>query len=387
MCWALEVFTTCSAQNVAKGQAVAMSSVVGGSQGKCVDGNYNGWTGGVCETNSEVNPWIQITLPKAIRVRTVVVLNDEVADEGGLIGSEVRVGGATSPSNANPSCGVVINEGGIYECNLFGNIVTLRRTTATSNVFKVAEISIWPQTNVANKGVTTEVSAKQPGYCLYGACASQPLNGALAVTPFPLVTRVGRGTDMWLMYSDTSATNPWFTLDLGLDDVPIHSALFIGRSKYLTYNKDYWIYVGNDVTPMSNESCNTAALTTTDGVEQACNLNGRYVHVVRQVSSSWMVMPKLAVFPDCDAPNFLWDFFSEIQIKQALGETVEQVIPLASALEGALGVGVCGALEVQFINLPPFCTISADLLSCTPDLELHRNFLAEFGTLHIVDVI
>ena len=254
-------------------------------------------------------------------------------------------------------------------------------------MFKVAEISIWAQANVATKGVTTEISANT-WMCLGGGCLSvaSPGNGAKAVSPFPIVTRMGRVRDTLYTLYTLDHNNPWFTLDLGLDDIPIHSALFIGRTASSYYNSNYWIHVGNDVTPMSNPSCNTVALTVSLGVEQACNLSGRYVHVVRKMYGR-IVMPKLAVFPECDTPNFLWDAFNGFEIQQVPGETVTQVIPLASTLEGALGVNVCGTLEVQFVNLPPFCTISGDLLSCTPDLELHREFLAEFGTLHTVDVV
>jgi len=45
-----------------------------------------------------------------------------------MISSELLVGNSTTPTD-NPSCGVVVDDGGFYDCDLWGRYVTLRRTT------------------------------------------------------------------------------------------------------------------------------------------------------------------------------------------------------------------------------------------------------------------
>jgi len=71
--------------------------------------------------------------------------------EGHLVGSEFRVGNSTTFTD-NPSCGVTVNEAGLYDCDLWGRYATLRRFRYVSAVYNVAEIAVWPQKNICPLG-------------------------------------------------------------------------------------------------------------------------------------------------------------------------------------------------------------------------------------------
>ena len=81
----------------------------------------------------------------------------------------------------------------------------------------------------------------------------------------------------------------------------------------------------------------------------------------------------VAVFIDCNSPLLPWDKFTGLPktISLSLGETLSATIPLLTSLESALGVDVCGQLEVKFVNLPSFCTLHGENLTCTPKLQEH----------------
>jgi len=64
----------------------------------------------------------------------------------------------TDPKDANPSCGVVVDEGGIYDCDLWGSVVTLRRATLVNDWYHVAEIAVFAEKNIAPKGVASQES-------------------------------------------------------------------------------------------------------------------------------------------------------------------------------------------------------------------------------------
>ena len=108
----------------------------------------------LCHTASEVNPQVTVDLGDVYHVLMIAVINRENKNQGRLAGSELLVGNSTNPLG-NPSCGVVVDDGGFYDCNLWGRYVTLRRTTSVNEGFHVAEISLWEQRNICPKGVAS----------------------------------------------------------------------------------------------------------------------------------------------------------------------------------------------------------------------------------------
>jgi len=94
----------------------------------------------------------------------------------------------------------------------------------------------------------------------------------------------------------------------------------------------------------------------------ACDKAGKYISVVRARTDDSLVLAGVAVFIDCDSPLLPWDSIDEFPLTLEFGKTKTASIPLATNLENALGVNVCGQLEVQFDNLPSFCSLTgADL--------------------------
>ena len=100
------------AENLAKGRVTTIISSLNTEASFCTDGDYYGFGHyKTCHTNVHVNPWIQVQLDEVVHVRTVVIVNREDMASNKLIGSEIRVGNLTDPKDANPSCGVVVDEG------------------------------------------------------------------------------------------------------------------------------------------------------------------------------------------------------------------------------------------------------------------------------------
>jgi len=83
------------------------------------------------------------------------------------------------------------------------------------------------------------------------------------------------------------------------------------------------------------------------------------------------VLTGVAVFIDCDSPLLPWDSIDEFPLTLELWQNKKVSIPLATNLENALGVNVCGQLEVQFDNLPSFCSVAGADLKCTPTSPEH----------------
>jgi len=78
-------------------------------------------------------PWYEFELWKAVRVRFISLTIGEQLGLGRSHDSELRVGNLTSPSgDTNPSCEVRVDEGGFYNCNLWGDRVTMRRRSPPS---------------------------------------------------------------------------------------------------------------------------------------------------------------------------------------------------------------------------------------------------------------
>jgi len=133
--------------------------------------------------------------------------------------------------------------------------------------------------------------------------------------------------------------------------------------------------VGDDPDPLStaNPLCNSMDFDTTHGVEQSCDLPGRYMTLSR-INKDRMSIHGVAIFMDCKSPLLPWDAIDAApESTLNLGETQTYTIPLATELETALGVDVCGQLEVQFTDLPSFCSLSEETLTCSPTLEEHSG--------------
>jgi len=145
------------AQNVAKGKPATQSSTERDLVAtKCFDGNYYGFgeTAGLCSTQPETNPQITVDLGEVYHVLMIAVINREDCCQDRLVGSELRVGNSTDPLD-NSSCGVVVDDGGFYDCDLWGRYVTLRRATSVQDYFNVAEIGVWAQRNICPRGVAS----------------------------------------------------------------------------------------------------------------------------------------------------------------------------------------------------------------------------------------
>jgi len=132
--------------------------------------------------------------------------------------------------------------------------------------------------------------------------------------------------------------------------------------------------VGDDPDPLSttNLLCNEEEFDTTHGVEQSCDLPGRYMTLSRP-GKDRLGIHGVAIFMDCKSPLLPWDAIDDAfpESTQTLGETQTYVIPLLTELETALGVDVCGELQVQFTDLPSFCTFSRETLTCSPTRKEH----------------
>ena len=112
-----------------------------------------------------------------------------------------------------------------------------------------------------------------------------------------------------------------------------------------------------------------------------CNKAGRYVGVTHP-NKDQLVLTKVAIFIDCNSPSLPWDpLSSEFPLNIEFGETFAVAVPLATKLETAVGVNVCGQLEAQATNLPSFCSLADSTLTCAPATEEDQTLVeAEEGT-------
>jgi len=79
----------------------------------------------------------------------------------------------------------------------------------------------------------------------------------------------------------------------------------------------------------------------------------------------------VAVFMDCDSPLLPWDEIAGLPDTMNLKDSFSVEIPLATTIETNVGEDICGKLEVQFSNLPSFCTSTDSTLTCTPTRDTH----------------
>jgi len=168
--------------------------------------------------------------------------------------------------------------------------------------------------------------------------------------------------------------DPHWQLDLGVAGLPIKYVLIIGRVEKLTavHGPGIWVSVGESPDPQANTNCNTASFDITSGREQPCNLPGRYVTITKP-GTDQLVLAGVSVFMDCDSPLLPWDTIVGLPATMNLNATLTVDIPLATTIETNVGVEVCGQLEVQFTNLPSFCTWTDPTLTCTPTLDAHAG--------------
>jgi len=108
----------------------------------------------------ETNPWLRVELDESVHVRTVGILGREDAPYDSrkrLKGSEIRVGNSTNPTG-NPSCGVIVDTGGFYDCDLWGQYVFLRNTLGTAMNLNIGEMGVWSEKNISPEGVASQSS-------------------------------------------------------------------------------------------------------------------------------------------------------------------------------------------------------------------------------------
>ena len=285
----------------------------------------------LCVTKSHVNPWIEVDLEDVYHVKMIAVTNTEyVGLFYRLIGSELLVGNSTDHAT-NPSCGVVVDDGGFFECDLWGRYVTLRRANTVNDHYHVAQISVWGERNICPKGTVTQSSVFTDGNG-----AHSPEN---AQTPVPILTDDSRGHKVSMTIHES---NPYWQLDLGIS-VPVKELLILGNikgSQTATQGPGYSVRVGDDTDPHVNPPCNTTPFDITNGREQPCNLMGRYVSVVKGDTNK-LALAGVSAFMDCSSPAVPWDEIT-LPPSMSLGETYTTELSIATTFESFLGVGICG---------------------------------------------
>ena len=84
-----------------------------------------------------------------------------------------------------------------------------------------------------------------------------------------------------------------------------------------------------------------------------------------------MVLGGVAIFVECN--ELPWDPLPAFPATLNLNEIYSATLSLATAFESAMGVNVCAELRLQVTDLPPFCTLTGDLLECAPTLPEHAG--------------
>ena len=106
--------TTAEAKNLAEGKLSWRSSdptiPMSYPSANCFDGKFQGSN---CAAGSEVNPSFTVDLEGVYHVRLIAVTS---AHYDQLNPSELLVGNSTDPTE-NPSCGVIVKQGGFYDCD------------------------------------------------------------------------------------------------------------------------------------------------------------------------------------------------------------------------------------------------------------------------------
>jgi len=96
------------------------------------------------------------------------------------------------------------------------------------------------------------------------------------------------------------------------------------------------------------------------------------VTITKEAGTGGLRFNAVAVFMDCNSPLLPWDEIvglDKLPATMTIKDTFSVEIPLATTIEEQVGVDVCGKLQVQFTNLPSFCTSTDATLTCTPTLD------------------
>ena len=239
----------------------------------------------------------------------------------------------------------------------------LRRATAIDTHYHPAEIAIWSDKNICPKGVASQSST------------SGVFDATRAQIPVPLIQRVERSNLGKYSFTVQGELNPWYKVDLKIDGIPIKEVLLFGRvhdTDEAASNDGYEVRIGDLADPYDNPSCTTGTISTTDGNEVSCNLPGKYVGIVRPGTDS-LFLVGIAIFMDCDSPQLPWDPLGGLNTSINMGQSHTFGVSLAKNLETALGVDVCGQLQLELTSLPTFCSLDAlqESLTCTPTLDEH----------------
>jgi len=185
-----------------------------------------------------------------------------------LNNSEVRVGNNPASdkasATANPSCGVVVNDSGFFDCNLRGRYVTLRRFSNLNAEYHFAEIAVWTQKNICPKGVASMSSVFVDNGVV---CSASKAQNYVAIQDLIRAQRLVARTDFNVDFA------PYWQLDLGLEGLPIKTVLILGGTEYVpnVYKTGYSVSVGDSPGPFANTNCNSAPFSIIAGREQLCD--------------------------------------------------------------------------------------------------------------------
>jgi len=266
------VLALVGAQNLALDRPAERSSYYGGlGPENCVDGNYYSRHSGnvLCHTGNEKNPWFRVKLDGVHHVKMISVTNRSDCCQDRLKTSELLVGNSTTPTD-NPVCeNAVVDEGGFYDCDLWGEYVFVRRVTpkTTDSPYNLCEISVWGDRNIAPLGLASMQTTDGDN------------DATKAQTPAPISNDYAR-TAKYSMTLIDGGVDPWWQLDLGLPGIPIKYVLLTPRvtSGENECNPGIEVLVGDDATPGANSSC-MGVFSNQNGMEVPCNLAGQFVTV------------------------------------------------------------------------------------------------------------
>jgi len=207
---------------------------------------------------SEVDPYLNVELAEVTHVRTILFMNDQTdgTSRAKISGATLHVGNSTTVTS-NPSCGVTVEAGGYYECDLWGVYVGITLTTSGGDI-GVCELAVHNAKNVVPLGIISQSST-------FGGRIAENCMGPEMYSNKICVTGVGDGTS-------------WLNVDLGLPDLPIKTVIVHGRTRDGYTLLNYELRVGGEIDTSQNPLCTGTGLPDVRlGVEVQCNLPGQFV--------------------------------------------------------------------------------------------------------------
>ncbi|XP_028281488.1 uncharacterized protein LOC114448621 isoform X2 [Parambassis ranga] len=303
----VEVYSTLSAENIARGGRVTQSSQFGDPK-LAIDGNQGSiWGDGICtHTGHDQNPWWRLDLLDTYKINTVTITNRQDCCDERLNGAEIRIGNIlTNDGNNNPRCAVItsIPAGATqtFECNgmegRYVNIVipgrkeylTLCELEVNSEPKrKVSTTDIIPAANIARGGRVTQSSQfGDPKLAIDGNQGSIWGDGICTHT----------GYDQ----------NPWWRLDL-MDVYKINTITIINRRDCCHERLNgAEIRIGNSLKDNGNANPRCAVITTILAgatVTFECNgMEGRYVNIVIPGRKEYLTLCEVEVYSTLSAAN------------------------------------------------------------------------------------